>query len=282
METPSDFHKPTFLMNFPLSVSNRVPNNVWMDPDEQGPFDMNKATTQWMELYWALIDLGSLVYVLPGHNNLQDLPYVANLGCYLPHLHNTILLANFMSIPRRGEDIIGRKFFSHYKYKVKQPLAPWEGEADLKWVRSNIYVGGIGSRSTAAAFRWMASEFDMEITTISMTDPKLYHLDCVYFPLDEHKAIVNVAAINPEDMRKLEKLTEIIPVPNEYVYQGWTNVLRVGRHILHAPAKLPWEPFGKLLDYHGYNLRIFDLTEFDKSGADLSCLVMHMNVKNRF
>ena len=280
MQTPSDWDGPVFLMNFPLSVSNGVPNNVLMNPTVQGKYNTRRAGEQWLKLYKALAEK-SLVYVLPGHGNFQDLPFVANLGCYLPHLENTVLLSNFTSPPRKGEDVIGRRFFEAFGYRIEQPPHCWEGEADLKWVTDNLYVGGIGSRSTPAAFAWMQDRLDMRVIEISIMDPKLYHLDCVFFSLTEVKALVNVSAIKASDIKKLEKIVEIIAVPENQVYAGWTNSVRLGDTVFHAPTG-KWLPFAKLLAKHGFGLEVLDLTEFDKSGADLSCLCMHLNYKNRF
>ena len=282
MKTPSDWDKPVFLMNFPISVSKKEPNNEWMRPDEQGPYKLDHAMHQWQELYSWLAH-SSLVYILPGHDNLQDLPFVANLGCFLPHLGDAIIISNFTSQPRKFESEIGWEFFKIFDgYRLFQSPFCFEGEADLKWVRDNIYIGGWGSRSTREAFKWMRHVFDMEIIEIEMTDPKLYHLDCVFFPMTEKKAIVNVHAIKMPDLKKLGAVVDFVEVKPSYKYEGWTNVVRLGRSLLHAPGKLDWHPFAEVLKKHDFHLEIFDLTEFDKSGADLSCLCMHLNTKNRY
>jgi N-dimethylarginine dimethylaminohydrolase len=256
-------------MNFPLSVSNREPNNVLMSPEDI--YDRIKACTQWMKLYQR-IAREALVYVLPGDNHLQDLPFVANLGCHIGD--NLILLSRFTSNPRIGEEAVGRKFFESFDYRVRQPSECWEGEADLKWVNTNIYVGGTGQRSTREAFQWMRKQFGMDIIDIELTDPKLYHLDCVFLPLGE-KALVNTSALLSSDIDKLQKIVEIIPVPEQYRYDGWTNALMLGETLLHSAISSADE-YEKFMKSLGINVECFDLTEFEKSGADLSCLVMHL------
>lgn len=281
LDTPSDWDSPVFLVNFPLSVSNVEPNNPWMRPWEQGTYDKSKACDQWMEVY-RILAKESLVYILPGHNDLQDLPFVANLGAFLPH-SQSVLLSNYTSQPRVKEYEVGLNFFKSFSsYKVEQVPFKWEGEADLKWIRNNIYVGGIGMRSTSEAFQWMRDTYSMHVTEIELKDPSLYHLDCVFFPLTDKKAVVNINALTRQDVAKLEKITEIIEVPEGYMYQGWTNCVRLHKKILHAPPGMTlWHPFADLLEKHGFQLEVFDLSEFEKSGADLSCLVMHLNEQNR-
>jgi N-dimethylarginine dimethylaminohydrolase len=185
-------------------------------------------------------------------------------------------------MPRKGEEPVGMRFFESFDYKVEQCPHPWEGEADLKWLRKNIYVGGLGSRSTSEAYEWMRQRFGMEIIEIHVADPKLYHFDCMFFPLTETKALVNVSAFNWVDLFHLEKYVDVVEVPPEYRYEGWTNSVRLGNSVLYAPYQKPWQPFAELLDRHGFSLEIFDLSEFDKSGADLSCLCFHMNHRNRY
>lgn len=273
IRTPSDWGR-TFLMNFPLSVSNRVCNNVLMDGLRA--YNKEKACQQWMELYRYLSGEG-LVYILPAHDDLQDLPFVANLGCYLPHmLADVVLISNFTSEPRRGEAFHGKRFFQSFDYVVMQSPYKWEGEADLKWVRDDIYVGGVGQRSTKEAYQWMSVEFGMNITTVNLTDPKLYHLDCAFLPLDSSEALVATSALSDDDTKKLEKIVDIIEVPKHAVHDGWCNGLVIGDTVLHGSSDYDDE-LAKLLYQHGYGIEVFDLSEFDKSGADLSCLVMHLN-----
>lgn len=277
MRTPSDWPGPVFLMNFPLSVSNIEPNNAWMTLDEM--YDVKRACEQWLALYQR-IAREALVYVLPGHNFLQDLPFVANIGCILSHLvPNVALLSRFASKPRIGEEEVGRRFFENCHYDVCQPPNPfrWEGEADLKHVRGNLYVGGINQRSTRGAFNWMRRYFDMEVIEITLLDPKLYHLDCVFHALSSAKALVNTSALSPKDIRKLEDIIDIIEVPEEYKYDSWTNCVVLGKTLLHSAISSA-DAFAKFLeDKVDLDLECFDLREFEKSGADLSCLVMHLS-----
>ena len=268
MRTPSDWPGQVFLMNFPLSVSSRVPNNPWMNGEA---YNKTRACQQWLKLY-ERITAEALVYVLPGHDHLQDLPFVANLGCYLPH-RDTMLLANFSSKPRKGEEAVGRQFFESFPYFPHQPPYCFEGEADLKWLGGNQYVGGVGMRSTKEAFRWMRNLFDMDILEVELTDPKLYHLDCALLPLNDKSCLVNVAALSPSSIASLEKITEIVPIPETNKYDSWTNSLLLGESLLSGSQKRD-ELQNIVGDFH---VEYLDLSEFDKSGADLSCLVMHLN-----
>lgn len=279
---PSEIDSPAFMMCFPFTVSNAVPNNVLMTSTR--PYNLKRAFRQWTALYNKLAE-HSVVYLLP-HDNLlfQDLPYVANIGSVLPHDDTIVLLANFKSEPRRGEDRIGGEMFERMGYWTRRPPHFWEGEADLKFIRKNLYVGGYGIRSDLAAYHWMREQLDMDVICVKMTDERLYHLDCLFFPLDHERALVATDVLGPLELRELEKHVDIVSVPSEFTYDGWTNAVRCGRklHLNVPPSKESNDALEEfVVNKLGLEPELTNLGEFDKSGADLSCLVMHLNYRGR-
>lgn len=268
-------------MNFPFTVDNRSPNNALMK--DNSPYDYDRAFRQWLTLYEEITDQ-ALVYLLPHDNtNLQDLPYVANLGAWIPNSDNTILLANFKSRPRQPEELVGMKFFMSMGYWTLQPPYDWEGEADLKYVKGNTFISGYGIRSDLNAYHWMQDTLDMKIIPVKMTDEKLYHFDCVFFPITEEKALAATSVLSPEDVKLIEREVEIIDVPKKYIYDGWTNAVRLDKRVLvnDPPTKESRDVFEDLMVDLGFDPVIVNLSEFDKSGADLSCLCLHLNFEGR-
>jgi N-dimethylarginine dimethylaminohydrolase len=283
-KTPSSLETPSFLMNYPLTVDNKVINNALMKKD-QGPYNYKSAFKQWEDLYRMIVTEGSVVYVLPSeYPPLQDLPFVANLGCYLPHLKpDTIIISNFKSQPRKGEDDVGIKFFKMNNYAIHQPSTHWEGEADLKWIKGNLYIGGYGIRTDEKSYSWMADKFNMNIITVKMEDPKLYHFDCQFFPITSDKALASTSAFKPQDLKKIEKYMEITEVPKEFKYDGWTNSLKLGNKILcgDIPNEKSIKAHDAIIEKMGYETVGINLDEFAKSGGDLSCLIMHLSYRGR-
>ena len=240
--SPSHLITPTFLMNFPFTVSNDYKNNVLMDKFKE-PYDYDRAFSQFLDLYHE-VSKDSLVYVLPSEGSYQDQVYVANLGAYLPHmLFDTVLLANFKSPPRVGEEIVGNKFFESMGYEVIKCPYHWEGEADLKYVRDNIYVAPYGQRTDIKSHEWMRQNLNMNVISVKLKDPKVYHLDCAYFQLTDTKAVVSTCLFEPEEIKELEKYVEILDIPEKEVYDNmlcpWTNVVRVNNKILYSGRKDP-------------------------------------------
>ena len=293
-ETPSQLQLQSYVMNFPFSLSTADPNNIWMQEltDEELAINRPKAYKQFMDLYNFMAGQ-SLVYLLPSEGNLQDQVYVANLGLQLPHItdSNKILLSNFTSDPRKGEEWVGKHFFDMMGYDTHISPHKWEGEADIKYLYDNVYIGGYGIRSNIKSYEWMEKEFDMNIIKVAMTDEYLYHLDCSIFPLNTDQTLVCTELYDPEEIRAIEQHTEIIDVDVEDALGGMTNSVRMGNMILCASniseMKKSHEYYEgevhkiksleKICSDAGMEPVIFNLSEYMKSGAMLSCMVMHLN-----
>jgi N-dimethylarginine dimethylaminohydrolase len=293
-ETPSQLHLQSYVMNFPFTLATSDPNNIWMQEltDDELAINRPKAYKQFMDLYNFMAGQ-SLVHLLPSEGNFQDQVYVANLGLQLSHLKdkNTILLSNYSSDPRKGEELVGEKFFKMMGYDTHIAPHKWEGEADIKHLYDNVYVGGYGIRSNIKTYEWMEENFDMNILKGAMTDEYLYHLDCSIFPLNEYKTLVCTELYDEDEIKMLEKHTEIIDVDVDNALCGMTNSVRMGNMILCASniselkksheyyegEKNKIAALEKICSNEGMEPVIFNLSEFMKSGAMLSCMVMHLN-----
>jgi N-dimethylarginine dimethylaminohydrolase len=293
-ETPSKLPIQSYVMNFPFTLSTSDPNNIWMQEltDEELSVNRPKAYKQFMDLYQFMAG-GSLVYLLPSEGNFQDQVYVANLGIHLPHIKNDnqILLSNFTSDPRKGEELVGEKFFNQMGYKTAISPYKWEGEADLKYLYGNKYIGGYGIRSNIKTYEWMEENYNMDIIKVAMVDEYLYHLDCSIFPLNTDQTIICTELFDEEEIAEIEKHTEIIDISADDALGGLTNSVRYGNMVLCASniselkrtheyydaEKHKLATLEKICSDAGMEPVIFNLSEYMKSGAMLSCMVMHLN-----
>ena len=293
-ETPSQLNLQSYVMNFPFTLSTEDSNNIWMQEltDEQLQINRPKAYKQFMDLYTFMAGQ-SLIYLLPSKGNFQDQVYVANLGLHLSHLldKNTILLSNYTSDPRKGEELIGKEFFEMMGYETHISPFKWEGEADIKHLYGNVYIGGYGIRSNIRTYEWMEKHFNMNIIKVAMTDEYLYHLDCSIFPLNTDQTLICTELYDKDEIQQIEQHTEIIDVDIEDALSGITNSVRLGNIILCASniseldksnefyntEKHKIESLEKICADVGMEPAIFNLSEYMKSGAMLSCMVMHLN-----
>lgn len=293
-ETPSQLPIQSFVMNFPFSLSTSDPNNIWMQEltDEELTINRPKAYKQFMDLY-NFVAGGALVNLLPSEGNFQDQVYVANLGIQLPHIKNEnhIILSNFTSDPRKGEELVGEKFFQQMGYKTAVSPFKWEGEADLKYLYGNKYIGGYGIRSNIKAYEWMEEQYNMDIIKVAMVDEYLYHLDCSIFALNQDQTLVCTELFDESEIKEMENHTEIIDVHIDDALGGMTNSVRLGNMILCASnisemkktheyyelEKHKLASLEKICSDAGMEPVIFNLSEYMKSGAMLSCMMMHLN-----
>ena len=293
-ETPSQLPIPAFVMNFPFTLDTSNPNNIWMQEMEAKDLKINKgnAYRQFLDLY-QFVAGNSLVNILPTYGNYQDLVYVANMGIYLPHIKdsNNIILSNFTSKPRQGEEKVGLPFFDLMGYQTHMCPFKFEGEADLKYLHDNVYIGGYGQRSDIQAFEWMEKEFDMNIIKIEMVDEYLYHLDCSIFPLTKEKTLICTELYTPKELAHISQYTNIIDISVDDTYNGIANSARLGNMILCASniseltradenyeaEKHKINSLEKICFNEGLEPVFFNISEFMKSGAMLSCMLMHLN-----
>ena len=292
----SELKRPAFLLNFPFTYSTDVANNVWMeelDDDARAP-DYNRAITQYLELYRFMASEG-LIYVLPSPRDepLQDLVFTANLGIVLEHLdgRHPVVLSNFSSEPRRGETAVGRSFFEAMGYETHVSPAKFEGEAELKHLHDNVYVGGYGQRSERETYEWMERTFDMKVIKLRMEDPYLYHLDCTVFPVTREDTLVCTELYEKDEIAQIEQETNVIDVSADLCYSGVTNSVRLANTILNAShihsLKAGTDEYREEINKNrklediaselALEVSFFNLSEYQKGGALLSCMVMHLN-----
>jgi N-dimethylarginine dimethylaminohydrolase len=286
-------------MNLPLSLSAQVPNNAYMEdmsPSER-EICLDRAIAQFQSLYKHIAQ-HAIVYLLPSTPGLQDQPYVSNLGVVLPHCQeDTVVISRFRSTVRVGEDRIGAGFFKLMNFKVERPPEIFgaepvylEGEADLKHIHGNLYIGAFGMRTSQNALAWAADRFEMDIVPFCVTNPYLYHLDCSLLRLTEQTVLLCSSVADRACLRTLEKHCDIIDVSLEQARAGITNCLVLPDEVLcdsplcelskecptYAIEKTKVERLEEICARFGLALRVFCMSEFYKSGALLSCLIMHI------
>jgi N-dimethylarginine dimethylaminohydrolase len=294
--TPGTLERPAFLMSCPFSYSARSPNNVWMRElgDEERQVDRTRAMLQFAQVYRHMA-AEAFIYLLPTPKGcaLQDLVFTANLGIVLEHVpgRNVVVLSNYTSEPRVGETAVGDQFFRAMGYTTVVAPYKFEGEAELKHLRDNVYVGGYGIRSDRKVYDWMEAEFDMRVIKVEEVDDYLYHLDCSVFPATANDTLVCTELFDKAEVAELEAVTNIIDVSADACYSGICNSVRHHNSILNAShihglragTEEYFEEVRKNRELEdlaiklGLEVSYFNLSEYHKGGALLSCMVMHLN-----
>ena len=293
---PTRLGRPAFLLNPPFSFSTAVANNPWMEelPPEKRDPDARRSLVQFLEFY-RFLSSDALVFLLPTPRNgkLQDLVFTANLGVVLEHVpdKNTVVISNFTSAPRRGETRVGRAFFHSLGYDTYVSPHCFEGEADLKHLHDNVYIGGYGIRSQIETYEWMERTFDAKIIKVKLQEPYLYHLDCTVFPITREKTLVCTEMFEEDECAEIEKHTQIVDVSEGDCFSGICNSIRLENTILNGSniqeLKVGTEDHSHELHKNrslediatanAFDVSYFNVSEFMKGGALLSCMAMHLN-----
>jgi N-dimethylarginine dimethylaminohydrolase len=165
---------------------------------------------------------------------------------------------------------------------------PFEGEAELKWIRDNEYIGGYGIRTSEKALDWITATYGAKIYKVHETDPYLYHLDCSIFPLDNIHVLGCKAKIPKDQWKVLAKTFQMIDVPVNVAMYGACNSLRYGMTVFNANNNANYT--GQVLKdglaknaylenvcrQFGLEVVYTPLTQFEKGGGLMSCCVLHL------
>lgn len=294
--TPSQLNRPAFLMNVPYSFTTDILHGKWRKvlPESRWRVDREKAMEQFFEVYHFL-SARAFVTVLPAplSANPQDIVFTSNLGFVPEHLagQSLVILSHFAAAPRQAELAAGKRFFEEMGYEVHCCPHPFEGEADLKFLQGTSYVGCYGQRSSRKAYEWMESEFGLQIVKVEVRDPFRDHFDCPVFPVTGDQALVATFLFSRAELRALEEVAEIIPVNRHFAMMGGCNSVMLQHHWLNGtviddlprshpyyrPEKEKNWALERIASRTGKVLHLFDLSEFQKAGAFLSCMVLHLN-----
>ncbi|SHG90048.1 hypothetical protein [Streptoalloteichus hindustanus] len=291
---PTQLPHPAFLLTVPFALVAEAGRE---GPPRGPSVERHRAMSQFLELYRDLT-ADALVYLLPTPRvtGLRDLARTASLGVVLEHLPaaNVVVLAHFADPARRAGTEIALAFFESLGYRAFVPAGHFEGEADLKHLRDDVYVGGCGPRSEPQVYDWMERTFDMRVVRLRTAESPTAappHLDQTVFPLTRDRTLVCVEAHDRGEIRRLERHTEVIPVPLSACRAGVCNSVRVNNTVLNASHLHELRPGSEahaaelaknrlledLAARLAFEVNHVNLSEFRKTGALLSSLVMHLN-----
>lgn len=246
--------------------------NPWMDVERR--VDPQRAVQQWQALHDTLIAAGAEVDVLPGHPGVPDLVFTANAALVDD---DRVVLASFRHDERQPERAITGDWFSAHGLSVDELPSGLvqEGAGDALPFRDRL-VAGYGFRSTRRAYDYLTSAHDLAIQPVRLVDPRLYHLDIVFCPLDDERALVAPAGLARRDARAL---IGSIPDPIEIDFD---DALRFAANsvVVDRTVVMPYVPpaIGRALEARGFTVVECAMSEFEKAGGACRCLTLALDV----
>jgi N-dimethylarginine dimethylaminohydrolase len=245
--------------------------NPWMDRAVGA--DATLSLRQWQALHDSLRELGARVDCLKPVAGLPDLVFTANAGLIY---RNIFVSSQFRHGVRQGET----PHFDHWarehgcKVVSLPPGYYFEGAGDALFL-GEILFGGYRFRSDAKSHLWVGNLLNVEVLPLELVDPRFYHLDTCFCPLDGETAIYYPGAFDDYGRSVLEdRIPRLIAVSADEAVSFSCNAVVVGRTVL-LNAGAP--KLARALQGLGYGVRPLPLTEFIKAGGSAKCLTLRLD-----
>lgn len=255
--------------------------------DESGALqrvDRAEARRQWERLRDTLIELGVEVTVEPPLAGHVDFVFCANPGFPVPAevagAPARWVPSRMASEERAGEVEVWQRAFAARGWRV-EPLekgaARFEGTGDGLWhPRRRLLWGGVGPRTSRAAWEELAERYELPVVTLELVDPTFYHLDTCLAPLDERTCLWTPGAFDDDGRALIRRLFEdAIEVPTEeargaFACNAWAPDLGGERRVVvlqrGAAAVV------RALEGRGFEVHEVETGEFLKSGGSVFCM----------
>jgi N-dimethylarginine dimethylaminohydrolase len=246
--------------------------NTWMSVEVA--VDADRAREQWAALVAALRDSGAEVELMEPVDGLPDLVFTANAGVvsgsrYVP--------ARFRHPERQGEVPHDVAWFEAHGYEVA-PLpadVSHEGAGDALPF-AGVLLSGYRTRSDAASHTPLSRLTGAPVRSVELVDPRLYHLDLTFCPLDDRHAIVAPTGWDRYGCKVVEALVPEPLVLEEHEALAFcANSVVVG-DVVHMPSCPP--AVGRTLESWGFEVVVHDMGEFLKAGGACRCLTLALDV----
>ncbi|GAA1142599.1 dimethylarginine dimethylaminohydrolase family protein [Microbacterium natoriense] len=268
-------HHRRYLMCKPEHFTVNYSINPWMEP--ANPTDTAKAVAQWQKLYDLYIELGhevELIEPLPGY---PDMVYTANGGFLIG---GRAYVPSFYYEQRQGESPAFADWFRANGFDTVMPKEINEGEGDFL-LAGDVILAGTGFRSAGDSHREVSEVFGREVVTLTLVDPRFYHLDTALTVLDpvvDEGRTAGIAylphAFDEASQKVLaERFPDAILVSDEDGAVFGLNSASDGYNVIISPRA---KGFEKQLRERGYNPILIDLSELLLGGGGIKCCTLEL------
>ena len=246
--------------------------NPWMHTEVV--VDRDRAWEQWRTLVRTLEAAGARIEQLDPIEGLPDYVFTANAGLIDG---DTFIPASFRHPQRQGETPHAIGWFRARGYRIA-PLPAGlvhEGAGDALPF-NDVVISGYRIRSDAPSHAAVARIARAQVRAIELVDPRFYHLDITFCPLDARRAIVVPQAW---DTYGQEMMRALVPEPlvldDDEALAFCANSVVIDRTVV-MPACTP--RIEQQLRAWGFEVVVVDVSEFLKAGGAVRCLTLALDV----
>ena len=262
-----------FLMCPPEHFGVLYEINSWMHSEVA--VDPDLARQQWESLVATLRAAGAEVELQSAVPGLPDLVFTANAGVVNG---SQFVPARFRHPERQGETPHDIAWFSEHGFTVEElPLGVSHEGAGDALPFGPVLVSGYRIRTDAASHAYLSKLTRTAVRSVELVDPRLYHLDLTFCPLDQRRAMVAPLGWDRYGRQVMEALVpEPLVLDEEATLQFCANSVVVGRSVI-MPACPP--AVGRQLEAWGFEVEVVEVSEFQKAGGACRCLTLALDVE---
>lgn len=257
-----------YLMCSPAHFDVCYSINPWMEPEK--PTDGGLALMQWERLTNLFLGLGHQVELIQPVPGLPDMVFAAN-GATM--VDGKVLSARFRYPQRVDEGPAYADWFRQRGYQVLEAEHINEGEGDYLVTGSRI-LAGTGFRTDRLSHDEAARFFGRPVQSLTLVDPRFYHLDTALAVLDHDEIMYYPKAFSAESQAVLQELyPDAILATDADAEVFGLNAVSDGRHVLLASQA------SNLIDElwaRGFVPIGVDLSELLKSGGSAKCCTLEL------
>src|SRR5947209_3433090 len=266
--------KPRFLMCPPDKYDVDYVINPWMEGNIHKS-SKETAIQQWQSLPQLLQEKAE-VEKIPPQTGLPDMVFTANAGLVVG---KKVVLSRFLHRERQGEEAHFKRWFKKHGFEVAEvpPDLPFEGAGDALIDRAGSCLwAGYGFRSELDSHPILARALDIEVISLRLIDPRFYHLDTCFCPLETGWLLYYPQAFDAYSNRLIEQRVPAekrIAVSEADAVRFACNAVNIGRNLFvnQVSAELRAR-----LTSAGFAVFETPLTEFMKSGGAAKCLTLRL------
>ena len=223
---------------------------------------------------------GAEVVVMEPEADVPDLVFTANAGVVNG---GQFVPSHFRHPERRPETPINAAWFAKRGWRVDHlpPELDHEGAGDaLPFTPEDgrtVLLSGYSFRSDAGAATELSTLLRCPVRPIQLVDPRLYHVDLTFCPLDSRRAIVAPLGWDAYGRKVVEALVpEPLVLSDDETLSFCANSVVVGTTIV-MPAVPP--RVGRQLESWGFTVVGCKIDEFLKAGGGCRCLTLALDVR---
>lgn len=266
--------KPRFLMCPPDLYEVDYVINPWMEGNIHKS-SREAAISQWQGLCTLLEKHAEVERITP-QAGLPDMVFTANAGVVIG---KRFVLSRFLHPERQGEEGHFKKWFKKQGFEIFELPAdlPFEGAGDALMDRQGCCLwAGYGFRSELDSHPHLARWLNIEVISLRLIDPRFYHLDTCFCPLEEGWLLYYPQAFDAYSNRLIEQRVPAekrLAVIEADAVRFACNTVNIGRKLFvnQVSADLRAQ-----LDAAGFEVIETPLTEFMKSGGAAKCLTLRL------